>query len=186
MHLYIAKFWNLIISDWLSNHLCSSNIRNCWNICVVANTSAIALCALVLVILKYWQSISRRLLGKSGSNLLANFLVHKIELLMERWQCNIPLWLRNQWSKVALWATRIWSCKKSKKLGNASAILGASWTIKSSIPVKRVIKWGMGLPGLTKVWKLFNIVWPSNNTAAISVIRLVSLLSQVVSISTII
>lgn len=162
-----------------------SNFRKFSKIFTVAMTSPMALWALSFVTLKCWHRASRRLLGRWAINLLANFLVHKVWFSMgvSRWA--IPLWLRNPWSKVALWATNMWSPKNSRKLGNAWSMVGASFTMVLVIPVRWVMKEGIGVSGFMSVWYVFSIFLPSNCTAAISVMWCLSLLSHVVSISTI-
>ncbi len=186
MHLYIAKFWNLMISNLSSIHFFLRSWRNFSNTFTVAITSPIALWALLLVTLKCMHKASKRLLGSSGTSLFANFLVHKIWFSMGVFKWRSPLWCKNQWSKVALCATKMWSSKNSKNFGNALSIVGASFTIKFVIPVRWVIKEGIGFPGFINVWKVSITFFPSNKTAAISVMRLEFLLSPVVSISTII
>ena len=57
-------------------------------------------------------------------------------------------------SKEALWATNIASSQNSLNLGITAASEGASFNILSVIPVKLIINWDKGTPGLINASKV--------------------------------
>ena len=173
--------WKRTISSSEQQSRCCNIWTNCSKIWTVTSTSAIALWARIFCIPKCWHNISRRLLGNSGNNLFASFLV-QIASLRNICPTSVCPWCeRNQTSNVLLCATKGSSPKKSKKSPNAYFITGALATIALLIPVSLSIIAGMWRSGFTKVWKRSISFSPSHLTAAISVIPCLFLLNPVVS-----
>ena len=95
--------------------------------------------------------------------------------------------LRWPTSKAALWATRTVSgpgSRNSMKEGRTSPIRGAESAMAVVMPVRAVMKAGMGSPGSTRVANSPSVSPPRTLTAPISAIELGAGLPPVVSKST--
>ena len=93
-------------------------------------------------------------------------------------------WRRKPMSKPALWATSVAPCANSRNAGRTDSMPGASATISSVMPVRRVTRGSMDSPGLTREPNS-PMTWPPLTlTAPISVIPQASAARPVVSRST--